>query len=234
MAKSPRRSFPNPPSQARAVVLRGHPLADSFNSALADAWIDGARAEGAHVEVFDVHALTFDPVLHFANRQDEPLEPDLRRVQAAIGAAAHLTVAFPVWWASTPAKLKGLFDRVFQTGWAYAAGDGMLPDKGLLGRTGRLLVTMDAPTLYDRIAYGGSAIRQVRNGTLHFSGIKPTRVSAFGGIESTTSENRTRMLARARRDGAKDGAALRKRFGAPHKLPTAAEVAETPPASAIA
>jgi len=225
MAKSVRRVFPSPPTSARALVLRAHPLSDSFNSALADAWADGARGRGAQVDVIDVHALEFDPVLHFANRRDEPLEPDLRRVQAAIAEAAHVTVAYPVWWASTPAKLKGLFDRVFQTGWAYAAGDGMLPDKGLVGRTGRLLVTMDAPTLYDRVVYGGSAIRQVRHGTFHFSGIKPARVSAFGGIEATTPEKRAQMLARARRDGEKDGARLVKRFGVPGRLPEAVEAA---------
>ena len=86
-------------------------------------------------------------------------------------------------------------------------------------------MTMDAPTLYDRVVYGGSAIRQVRHGTFHLSGIKPTRVSAFGGIEATTPEKRAQMLARAQRDGEKDGARLVKRFGVPGRLPEAVEAA---------
>ena len=223
MAKNTRRAFPAPPSEARAVVLRAHPLTDSFNSALADAWTEGARAAGVQVEVIDVHALRFEPALRHANKQDEPLEPDLQRVQDAIAAAAHVTVAYPVWWGSVPALLKGLFDRVFQTGWAYANGDGPLPVKGLSGRTGRVLVTMDAFGWYDRLVYRSSATRQVRDATFHFSGIKPTRVSTFPSIEASTAEGRAKMLANARRDGERDGARLVKRFGAP--VPRLAEQA---------
>lgn len=97
-------------------MLRAHPLADSFNHALADAWADGARAAGCTVETLDVADLEFDPRLHVAYRGDQPLEPDLKRVQQAIAGAAHLTVAFPLWWGSTPAALKGLFDRALLPG----------------------------------------------------------------------------------------------------------------------
>lgn len=216
-----RRAFPPPPDAARALVLRGHPLADSFNSALADAWIDGARSVGVHVEALDVHALEFEPALLGARRREMPLEPDLKRVQSAIAAAAHVVVAYPVWWGSVPAALKGLLDRVFQPGWAYARGAGPLPDKGLRGRTGRLLLTMDAPVWYDWLVYRASARRQVQSATFHFTGIKPTRVDNFGGIEQTTPAARAKMLARARSSGLADGRALVKRFGALRPLEVA-------------
>ncbi len=209
-----RRVFPPPPDAARALVLRAHPLDDSFNSALADAWIDGARSGGARTRALDVHGLVFDPALRTAHRAATPLEPDLQRVQAAIAEAAHVVVAYPVWWGSVPALLKGLLDRAFQPGWAYARGDGPLPDKGLRGRTGRLLLTMDTPVWYDWLVYGASARRQVQRATFHFAGIAPTRVSCFGSIERTTPAARAKMLCRARAVGLAEGRALVRRFGA--------------------
>lgn len=214
MSKSPtRRVFPPAPTTARAVLFRAHPLKDSFNDALADAWAGGAETAGARVQTIDVHDLSFDPALRVAHKGDMPLEPDLREVTRAIEAAAHVVVAFPLWWGSSPALLKGLFDRVFLPGWAYAMGDNVLPDKGLRGRSGRLLVTMDVPLWYDRLIYGRSGIRQIKNATFHFTGIKPTHVSGFGWIESTTPQKRARMLNAARADGLKDGRALVRRFG---------------------
>ncbi len=208
-----RRVFPPTPTTARALLLRAHPLQDSFNTAIAGAWAMGAREAGAEVRVLDVHALDFEPALLTAHRGEMPLEPDLRLVQTAIAQAAHIAVAFPVWWGSVPAVLKGLFDRTFQPGWAYAVGDDVLPDKGLAGRTGRLLMTMDTPSWYDRLVYRASAIRQIRNATFHFTRIKPTRVSIFSGIDKTTQKSRREMLARAQADGLTDGRALVQRFG---------------------
>lgn len=209
---SERRTFPPAPETARALVLTAHPRAESFNTALAAQWAAGARTTGAAVETIDVHSLRFDPALRVAHHGDMPLESDVRRVQAAIAAAAHVTIAFPVWWGSTPALLKGLFDRVFLPGWAYKMGT-TLPEKGLRGRTGRLLVTMDTPRWYDRLLYRASARRQVQVATLHFVGIQPTRITAFGGVDKSTAEARARMLRKAYCSGVRDGAALVARYG---------------------
>jgi putative NADPH-quinone reductase len=197
------------------VVLRAHPLQDSFNHALATAWAAGCASTGATVEQIDLAELTYDPRLHVAYRRDQPLEPDLQRVQAAIANAAHLTVAFPLWWGSTPAALKGLFDRAFLPGWAFRYVNGR-PQPGLTGRQGRVLVTMDAPTWYDRLVYRASARRQVARATLQFSGIKPVRISAFGSVGTSDASARNRMLARAQAAGEADGRRLCARFaGAP-------------------
>lgn len=210
MNRPVRRQFPPKPTAARAVVLTAHPQPDGFNTALADAWIEGAH--GLTVERFDVSQLDFDPVLHVAYRSDQPLEPDLGRVKHAIEYAAHLVVAFPVWWSSTPAALKGLFDRLLLPGWAFRYENG-LPVGGLAGRSGRMLVTMDAPVWYDTLVNGAAARRQVARGTLRFSGVKPVWTSAFGSVGSAGAEQRVRMLERARRAGEKDAKRVLRRLG---------------------
>ncbi len=210
-----RRRFPPAPTSASALILRAHPFRDSFNDALADAWAAGA--DSLPIQDIDVHALDFDPVLRTAHRADQALEPDLQRVEQALAAAAHVVVAFPVWWGSTPAVLKGLFDRVLRTGWAYRYEDGW-PVGGLTGRSARVLTTMDAPVWYDRLWNGRPAIQQVRTGTLAFCGVKPVRLSTFGGIRDTTAEQREKMLARARAAGHADARAVLRRFPVASRL----------------
>lgn len=203
-----RRQFPPAPAAARALLIQGHPRPDSFNRALGAAWSEGARGAGVPVDTLALADLDFDP--HY--REKMQLEPDLARAQRLIADAGHLTLAFPVWWGSTPALLKGFFDRTFETGWAYGRSEDGGYLRGLSGRSGRLLVTMDAPGWYDRLAYGRSAIRQVRNATFEFCGIRPAKVSSFCRIEKTTRASRQAMLVRARAAGAADARALLRRL----------------------
>ena len=128
------------------------------------------------------------------------------------GAAAHLAIATPVWWGSSPAVLKGFIDRVFLPGWAYAHSGGALPVKGLTGRSARVLVTMDAPRWWDQLRYGRSARRQLKDATLGFVGYKPVTTSLFPSVGTSTLPQRQRMLDRARRDGERDAAAVMRRL----------------------
>lgn len=198
----PRRQFPKAPTEARALILRAHPNEMSFNNALADAWQLGAQKR-IEVDNIDVSSLKFD--LQHHPTQARELEDDLLKVQKAIEGASHLVVAFPLWWGSTPATLKALFDRAFQPGWAYAYEEGKaLPTPGLSGRSARVLVTMDAPALFDTLVYYKCARRQVARATLGFCGFKPVRTSTFSSVRDSTSEKRKKMLARAEAAGEKD------------------------------
>lgn len=208
---TPRRRFPPAPSHAKAVVLFAHPSKDSLSFALAQAWIRGAQ--GLDVERVVLADLDFDPVLHHGYRQDQPLEPDLQRVRQAIAEAAHLVVAYPVWWSGTPALLKGLFDRLLLPGWAFAMKDGR-PVGGLAGRSARTLLTMDAPIWYDRVVNRGAARVQVAKGTLKFCGFSPVKESAFGGVGDLDAAGREDLLRQVELAGRKDAARVLRRFPA--------------------
>lgn len=203
-----RRAFPSPPATGRALVITAHPQPDSFSHALAAAWTEGAS--GLTTQHIDVTSLEFDPVLRNAYRADQPLEPDLLDAKVAMERAAHIVVAFPLWWSSTPAALKGFFDRLLLPGWAFAYENDR-PVGGLAGRSARVLVTMDAPVWYDTLFNGAAARRQVAKGTLKFCGLSPVRTSAFGSVRSTTDAKREAMLETARRAGATDAATVLRR-----------------------
>ncbi len=202
---TPRRTFPGPPSPGHALLITAHPDPESFNTALGLAWAHGAREAGLEVEHVDVHSLDFDPLLRVAFRSDQPLEPDLVRVRDAIARAAHITIATPVWWGSLPAGLKGLIDRVLLPGWAFAYDENHRPVQGLVGRSGRVMVTMDAPVWYDTLRYFASSRRQLTTATMAFCGMKPVNSRAFGSVGTSTAEQRERMLVAARGDGQADG-----------------------------
>lgn len=80
-----------------------------------------------------------------------------------------------------------------------------MPKPGLTGRSGRVLVTMDAPTWYDRLTNRASGRSQVARATLKFCGVKPVRTMAFGSVGKRTDAQREAMLAKARKAGMKDG-----------------------------
>ena len=204
-----RRQFPAAPTEPKALVLTAHPYKDGFIRALANAWSEGAS--DLDIATVDVHDLDFDPRLRGAYREDQPLEQDLVRLQQQMASAAHWLVAFPLWWSSTPAALKGAFDRVLLPGWAFRY-ENHRPVPGLVGRSARVMVTMDAPVWYDRLFNGAAGRRQVVRGTLGFSGLKPVRTQVFGGIGWSSAAQRTRMLQQAFESGRRDAMAVRRRL----------------------
>ena len=104
-----------------------HPLPESFHYALRAEALAGLAAAGHEVDLFDLYAERFDPVLSEDGRRhyhDEAvnqrgLEPVIARLQAA----EAIVVQFPTWCFGPPAMLKGFFDRVFMPGVAFDLSD---------------------------------------------------------------------------------------------------------------
>lgn len=133
----------------RQTVLwvSSHPELRSLNGHLQAAGITHLRALGHRVLVSDLYALDWDPVLrredgvHSATTLDqrfrvsedtrtahrEGTQPaDVARERAKLVAADAVVVQFPLWWYGMPAILKGWFDRVLVSGFAF----GIDPDSG--------------------------------------------------------------------------------------------------------
>ena len=172
-----------------AHILDGHPSPDSLTATLARRY---ARAHG-DAELVAVRDLDFDPILRGGYRAVQPLEPDLERALASLLAATHIVVATPVWWAGTPALLKGFFDRVLLPKQTYRYRPSGIPEGLLPARTGRLLLTSDSPTWFLRWT-GDPAVRQVRNQTLKFCGVPRVRTTRFPSVRSSDDRTRARWI----------------------------------------
>ena len=158
-----------------------------------------AAAAGHEVRLLELDRLVFDPILHHAYKVVQELEADLKTAQELILWADHLAIAYPVWWGSVPALLKGFLDRIMLPGFAFKYRQGKaFPDKLLTGRSAHLLVTMDTPPWYFRLVYRAPAIHQMKKTTLAFCGVSPIKTLMCGPVLDSSPDKRRAWLDQAR------------------------------------
>ncbi|MFC4778265.1 NAD(P)H-dependent oxidoreductase [Paenibacillus sp. GCM10023252] len=191
---------------SKIMIVNGNPSAASYSSALAEAYERGATASGAEVRSLHLGSLTFDPILKHGYQQRMELEDDLLRAQEIIKWGDHLVFVYPIWWGTTPALLKGFFDRVLLPGFAYQTRpNSMTWDKLLKGRSARLIVTLDTPSWYNRLLYKRAGHQVVRRNVLQFCGINPVRITELSPINSSTEQQRAKWLTEVEELGRKRG-----------------------------
>jgi putative NADPH-quinone reductase/1,4-dihydroxy-2-naphthoate octaprenyltransferase len=147
--------------------------------------------------------MSFDPDVHAASPELQPLEADLMRAQRDIEWADHLVFVYPTWWGTFPALLKGFLDRVLTPGFGFRHLTHDRWDKLLAGRTADLLTTMDTPPLVYRFIYRAPGRQALARATLGYCGIRSARIEAFGPVVSSDAEQRRQWLARARATGSR-------------------------------
>lgn len=114
----------------RALVIYAHPCAESFSSALKAVVVDRLAARGWEVDLCDLYAEGFDPVLtaderrayHEIPENTAPVQPHADRLRAA----EALVMVYPTWNFGMPAILKGYIDRVFLPGVSFLLKDGLV------------------------------------------------------------------------------------------------------------
>jgi NAD(P)H dehydrogenase (quinone) len=127
------------------VIVLAHPRPSSFTASLARAYGATLTAMGHGVQVRDLYALGFNPVLAAGELGGAVPPEDVAREQAEIAAADAIAFFYPLWWASMPAILKGYIDRVLSCGFAYEIRAAGL--HGLLrGKKGVIVTLSAAPT----------------------------------------------------------------------------------------
>ena len=112
----------------RILYLYCHPLEDSFHAAVMREAVATLKAKGHEVDLCDLYAEGFDPVLtaerrrnyHDTSKNQEGLEQHVARLQAA----EALIVPVPdLGRFGLPAMLKGWFDRLLMPGVAFDISD---------------------------------------------------------------------------------------------------------------
>jgi NAD(P)H dehydrogenase (quinone) len=166
----------------KVLLLDGHPDAGRLTTHLLDLY-EGALPANAEVTRVAVRDLAFTPILRRGYAQRTAWEPDLARLAEAFDACDHLAVAFPLWWGSEPAELKGLIDRLFLPGFMFAYHqDDPWWDRLMAGRSADVIITMDTPPLFLWLTYGNAVIRRWKGQVLAFVGFAPVRILAIGPV----------------------------------------------------
>lgn len=128
---------------ANILWVSAHPSPRSLNAALRRAGIERLRGRGETVVESDLYAMGWNPVLDaegftsaaesFHPTEDvraaylaDRLPADIAGEQRKLRDADAVVLQFPLWWYGMPAILKGWFDRVFHSGFAF----GIDPESG--------------------------------------------------------------------------------------------------------
>lgn len=184
----------------KVFALDAHPGADGFSKKLLTSYLDGAK--GTDVTSMALRDMDFDPILHEGYRKRQDWEPDLQRAMDALLACDHFVLAFPMWWGSQPALLKGFFDRALLPGVAFKYHENdPLWDRLLSGRSATALITGDTPGWFLRFKYGNPIIKQIKGQVLGFCGFKPARIRYYAPIRKQKDATLNKWLAQEERMG---------------------------------
>ena len=95
----------------------------SFSAALLAAATRGLEGAGHTIDLIDLAADGFDPVMSredlVAWRTGAAADGQVADYQRRVAAADHILFVFPTWWMSMPAGTKGFLDRVLTKGFAF-------------------------------------------------------------------------------------------------------------------
>ncbi|THD48200.1 MAG: flavodoxin family protein, partial [Bradyrhizobium sp.] len=104
----------------RILYVYCHPLPDSFHAAIRAAALTALRPAGHAIDLLDLYAESFVPVLPAEacrNYRDPPRNQiGVENEVARLKSADALVVQFPTWCFGPPAMFKGFLDRLLLPG----------------------------------------------------------------------------------------------------------------------
>jgi len=178
----------------KIVLLCGNPDTDTFTGAVIDRYQASAEEAGYEIKRYNIGEMDFDPVLHKGYKEIQPLEPILIEIQTAITECDHLVIAYPNWWCTMPAKLKGLFDRVWLPGFAFNFNkETKRVEAHLTGKTARVYVISGSHSPFRTWWRYGDYTNEIQYGILGFAGIKAT-VTTYGPCEKVGDACRAKWI----------------------------------------
>jgi len=190
---------------ARSICLiNAHPDAspERFCAALATAYETAAREAGHHLTRFELGDIDIECLGSAAEMATPPPQGPITQMQAAINAADHLTLIYPMWVGTMPAKLKALLEQLARGSFFLAESEGGgWPAQKMKGKSARVVMTMGMPVIAYRLMFGSASLRTMEKGVLGIAGFKPVRHDLCGMVEGSAA-HRERFLARIARRGA--------------------------------
>ena len=188
------------------LIIYAHPKTKGHNSVILEQVRHELILRERDFEIIDLYDIGYDPVLadkeHYTSG-NKHLSSQNKQFQKKIEKANHLIVIFPVWWGGMPAILKGFFDRVLTSRFAYRYVPLPFPlfnlkfrPVGLLkGKRAAVFMTIGSPrwihTLYTR----NSQQFTMKWNVLGFCGIK-TKTFTLGNCATPVDEKKKKKIKR--------------------------------------
>jgi NAD(P)H dehydrogenase (quinone) len=188
----------------RYLVIYAHPRPDSFSAAIRHTVVDTLALAGHQVDLLDLYAIGFDPVLS-AEAHAGYFTPERNRAGvedhvARLERAQAVVLIYPTWWFGYPAILKGYFDRVWLPGVAFDIG--RIAPRGRLNNITKLAVitTYGSPRWYIRWFLRDPMRKIVKRGVGALCNRSCEQLFlALYGMDRTTAARRQRFIETVRR-----------------------------------
>lgn len=183
------------------LLVYGHPKTPtSFNFSLKEKLVSVLKSKGYNVLVRDLYEVSFNPLLSsedLAKLHNNEIPDDIKQEQEFIKNADVIIFIYPIWWAGSPAIIKGYIDRVFSYGFAYMyRGNkvvGLLTDKRAI-----VINSNGSPyELYENEGFYFAMRKVVDDGIFRFCGFNKIKHIFFGGIMNKTQEEKDMNIKQA-------------------------------------
>jgi NAD(P)H dehydrogenase (quinone) len=166
------------------LTILDHPNPASFSAAVAQHFMDGAKAAGHTAELADLHAEGFNPIWSMADIEadgNSNTPADVVKEQERIARADAICLVFPLYWWGMPSMTKGWVDRVWTWGWAYDQLDD--PEQSLQRPRSGILLTPAGARSDEMETAGYLAALETAwiKGTFGYFGFSPRRLEVLNG-----------------------------------------------------
>ena len=183
----------------KILIIKAHPKTESFCNALTDQYIEGAKKAKHEIKELSLNNLGLEKYIKYEYKEKPELPNDLIEAQKLIAWADNLFFSYPTWWSVAPALLKVFIEITFQPGFAYKYTKPLFSiprwNKLLLGKSARIIVTMDAPIWYYKCLLGDPGFKMMRN-DLKFCGVKPVCKDYFGSVKMSSEKKKKKWVER--------------------------------------
>ena len=183
----------------KVSVILAHPVAGSFNHAIASRAVKVLKRNGHEVCFHDLYQEHFDPVLTGVEIPKVATLPSaIQRHCAEIAEADGIIVVHPNWWGQPPAILKGWVDRVIRPGVAYEflegdKGEGI--PKGLLkARAAVIFNTSNTPAERESSVFGDPLETLWKNCVFGLCGVGNVYRKMFTVVVTSSAAQRAQWL----------------------------------------
>ncbi len=187
----------------RVLYLYCHPLADSFHAAIRAAALNALKGGRHTVDLLDLYAESFQPVLtaderrHYfkSPRNQAGLEDYVERIKGAEG----LLIQYPTWCFGSPAMLKGFFDRLLIPGVAFTSNPAR--PKPSLDKLRKIVGVVTYGQPWSAAFWMGDAPRKTVTRFLPWftKGKAKTEYYALYNVDHSTEQTRRAFIARVER-----------------------------------
>jgi NAD(P)H dehydrogenase (quinone) len=178
---------------SKFFIVYGHYNDSSFNAAIRDTFIEGARNAGHQVDLLDLYKDNFNPV--FAGEEPDSEVLDHR---SRIEACDTIVLIAPIWNFRMPAIMEGWIDKVLAPPWAFTfkqlVGNYGYPLGNLKNKKAIIFCTYGSPRLAITTFFLNLPIRRLKRGVFHICGIKNITYKRYFAVPFVDLKMRKKFL----------------------------------------